>query len=157
MQDHVRRSDIRQLDVLYKPMLVAGLSCGSMLVVACSVTNPVQFRPPPLQYHSARTLARFQDSQYRCSLSDGTVAALFCRCVAAIPVVVLPIQFGSAAIARSPLREASQDVGLQHNRDQAISSWWYCLHHIVSSSIAVISWHFIISGRRHISSAVPTA
>lgn len=157
MQDHVGPSDIRQLDVLYKPMLVAGLSCGSMLVVGCSVTNPVQFRPPQLQYHSARTLARVQDSQYQCVLSDGTVAALFRRCVAAIPVVVLPNQFGSAAIARSPLREASQDVGLQHNRGQAISSRWYRLHHIASSSIAVISWHFIISGRRHISSAVPTA
>lgn len=157
MQDHVGLSHIRQLDALYKHMLVAGLSCGSMLVVGCSVAKPVQFRPPQLQYHSARTLARFHDSQYRCVLSDGPVAALFRRCVAAIPVVVLPDQFGSAAIARSPLREASQDVVLQHNRGQAISSWWYRLQHIVSSSIAVISWHFIISGRRHISSAVPTA
>lgn len=157
MQDHVGSRHIRQLDVLYKPMLVAGLSCGSMLVVGCSVTNPVQFRPPQLQYHSARTLARFQDSQCQCLLSDGTVAALFRRCVAAIPVVVLPNQFGSAAIARSPLREASQDVVLQHNRGQAISSWWYRLHHIVSSSIAAISWHSVISGRRHISSAIPTA
>lgn len=157
MQNHVGLSHIRQLDALYKPMLVAGLSCGSMLVVGCSVTNPVQFRPPQLQYHSARTLARFQDSQYRCVLSDGTVAALFRRCVAAIPVVVLPNQFGSAAMARSSLREASQDVGLQHNRGQAISSWWYRLHNIVSSSIAAISWHLVISGRRHISSAIPTA
>lgn len=157
MQDHVGSSHTRQFGVLYKLILVVGLSCGSMLVVGCSVTNPVQFRPPQLQYHSARTLARFQDSQYRCVLSDGTVAALFRRCVAAIPVVVLPNQFGSAAISRSPLREASRDVGLQHSRGQAISSWWYRLQHIVSSSIAVISWHFIISGRRHISSAVPTA
>lgn len=157
MQDHVGSSHIRQLEALYKLMLVAGLSCVLIRVVGCSVTNPVQFRPSQLQYHSARTLARFQDSQYQCVLSDGTVAALFRRCVAAIPVVVLPNQFGSAAIARSPLREASQDVGLQHNRGQAISSWWYRLQDIVSSSIAVISWHFIISGRRHISSAVPTA
>lgn len=157
MQDHVGRSDIMQLDVLYKPMLVASLSCGSMLVVGCSVTNRIQFRPPQLQYHSARTLARFQDSQFQYALSDGTVAALFRRCVAAILVVVLPNQFGSAAIARSPSREASQDIGLQHNRGQAISSWWYRLQHDVSSSIAVISWHFIISGRRLISSAVPTA
>lgn len=157
MQDHVGLSHIRQLDALYKPMLVAGLSCGSMLVVGCSVTNPVQFRPPQLQYHSARALARFQDSQYQSVLSDGTVAALFRRCVAAVSVVVLPNQFGSTAIARSPSREASQDVGLRHNRGQAISSRWYHLQHIVSSSIAVISWHFIVSGRRHISSAVPTA
>lgn len=115
MQDHVGLSHIRHLDALYKPMLVSGLSCGSMLVVGCSVTNPVQFRPPQLQYHSARTLATFQDSQYQCALSDGAVAALFRRCVAAIPVVVLPNQFGSAAMARSPLCEASRDVGLQHD------------------------------------------
>lgn len=157
MQDHVGPSHIRQLGALYKPMLVAGLSCGSMLVLGCSVTNPVQFRPPQLQYHSARTLARFQDCQYQCVLSDGTVAALFRRCVAAISVVMLPNQFGSAAVAQSPFREASRDVGLQHNRGQAISSRWYRLQHIVSSSIAVISWHSIISGRRHISSAVSTA